>query len=63
MRQSSSQKTAIANRYAGLDRRKLEWARILAADPIKYPGLLQEIAQAVIARLRPQAANSPEANS
>ena len=47
------QKTAIADRYAGLDQRKLEWARILVADPVRYPGLSQEIAKAVIARLTP----------
>jgi hypothetical protein len=53
MRQSSGQKTAIADRYAGLDQRKLAWARILAADPVRYPGLSQEIAKAVLARLTP----------
>ena len=44
--------TASAHRkQAEFDLRNLEAARIIAADPARYPGLLQDWARAVLARL------------
>lgn len=47
----SSMTASARRRQAEFDRQNLEAARIIAADPARYPGLLQEWARAVLRRL------------